>query len=217
MSARHGLLAVALLAAVAAPAGAQRTYSASLLGTRMEHRVRAGSAIERSSGTLVGGELGASSMWLEVRAHALGGQLTRQDPAGEDRTVGEISIAASALPLPWLAFTIGGTGRSYTTPLARQRWISVSTGVEARVQMLDGAIRGASRIALMPAVSVSGLDSPNFAAVGGVDVSFHARVLTAKLAYSLERYDFPTLIDTRRLEQSGLLTASMGIRFGSER
>lgn len=205
-----------LLAAGASPLGAQRRYAASLVGARVEHSVRAGSEVERASGTLVGGQVGTMISWVEVEGHALGGRLTSRTAIGDDRTVGEIGLQASALPLPWLAFTIGGTGRSYTTPLARQRWIAVSTGVEARVSMLDGAIRGATRIALMPAVSVSGLDAPNFAAVSGVDVGYHSRLLAAELAYSLERYDFPAVAGVRRLEQLGQLRASVGIRFGRQ-
>lgn len=210
---RRAFVALALIAASAAPLRAQRSYSALFTGARVEHSVRAGSGIERSSGTLVGGRVGTMISWVELEGHALGGRLTNRSAVGEDRTVGELGLQASALPLPWLAFTIGGTGRSYTTPLARQRWIAVSTGVEARVQMLDGAIRGASRVALMPAVNVSGLDAPNFAAVSGVDVSYHTRMLTAELAYSLERYDFPSVAGVRRLEQFGRLTAAVGIAF----
>lgn len=217
MNARHAtIVGLALIAATASPAGAQRQYVASLIGARVEHSVRAGVDVERGSGTLVGGQLGTMISWVELEGHALGGRLTSRSQVGEDRTVGEIGLQASALPLPWLAFTVGGTGRSYTTPLARQRWIAVSTGVEARVQMLDGAIRGATRIALMPAVSVSGLDAPNFAAVSGVDVGYHSRLLMAELAYSLERYDFPDVAGVRRLEQFGQLRASVGIRFGRQ-
>lgn len=206
-------IALALVAVSAPPLRAQRSYSALFTGARVEHSVRAGSDIERASGTLIGGRLGTMISWVEVEGHALGGRLTSRSAVGDDRTVGELGLQASALPLPWLAFTVGGTGRSYTTPLARQRWIAVSTGVEARVEMLDGAIRGSTRIALMPAVSVSGLDAPNFAAVSGVDVSYHSRLLTAELAYSLERYDFPSVGGVRRLEQFGRLTAAVGITF----
>ena len=195
------------------PLAAQRIYDASLVGARVEHRVRAGAGVEHSSGTLVGGELGTHVSWLELRGHALGGRMTRRSDIGDDRTVGEIALKASALPLPWLAFNLGGTGRSYTTSLARQRWIAVSTGVEARVELLNGAVRGTANVELMPAVSVSGLDAPDFAAVTGASIAYRARHLTAGLAYSLERYDFPRSEGVRRLEQFGRLSASVGIHF----
>ena len=210
---RAGLTALAASAVLATPAAAQRQYTAAFTGARVEHRVDAGSGIERSAGTLVGGRIGTTVSWLELDGHALGGRLTTRSPVGDDRTVGELGLEASALPLPWLAFTLGATGRSYTTPLARQRWIAMSTGIEARVQMLDGAVRGSARMALMPAVSVSGLDAPDFAAESGVDIAYHSRLVTAQLGYSLERYDFPEVGGARRLEQLGQLTASIGIRF----
>lgn len=203
-----------LLLAVAVPLEAQRAYGASLTGARVEHRVRAGSGIERGSGTLVGGEVGATSSWLELRGHALGGRLTSRSSVGDDRTVGELALQASALPLPWLAFTLGATGRTYTTPLARQRWLAVSTGVEARAELLDGALRGTASVGLMPAVSVSGHDAPDFAAVSAVGMAYRGPLLTAGVAYSLERFDFPAVDGTRRLEQLSRLTASAGIRFG---
>ena len=215
MNAWQVTVAAALLSALsAAPLAAQRSYTAALMGARVDHRVRAGSGVERAEGTLVGGQIGTTVSWVELEGRALGGRLTTRSDVGDDRTVGEIGLQASALPLPWLAFNVGATGRSYTTPLARQRWIAMSTGVEARVEMLDGAVRGSARFALMPAVSVSGLDAPNFAAESGAEVAYHSRLLTAELGYSLERYDFPEVAGIRRLEQFGRLTASIGINFG---
>ena len=214
MRARQITLVGALVLAAAAPAGAQRSYSAALSGSRFEHTVRAGSGIERASGTLVGGEVGATSTWLEVRGHALGGRLTTQTAVGEDRTVGELAIEASALPLPWLAFNFGGSGRSYTTQLARQRWLAVSTGIEARLELMNGDILGTARLGFMPVVSVSGIDAPDFAARSAVGIAYRGRLLSANLAYSLERYDFPKAAGLRRLEQVSQLTASAGIRFG---
>ncbi len=195
------------------PLAAQRVYSAALTGARVEHRVRAGSGVERAEGTLVGGQLATTISWVELEGHALGGRLTTRSDLGDDRTVGELGLEASALPLPWLAFNVGARGRSYTTRLARQRWIAMTTGVEARVSMLDGAVRGSARFALMPAVSVSGLEAPSFAAESGAEIAYHGRLLEAGLAYSLERYDFPEFAGIRRLEQFGRLTASVGIHF----
>lgn len=206
-------LAGAMCLSAGSPLAAQRVYDASLVGARVEHRVRAGAGVEHSSGTLVGGEVGTNVSWLELRGRASGGRLTTRSEVGDDRTVGEIALKASALPLPWLAFNLGGTGRSYTTTLARQRWIAVSTGIEARVELLNGAVRGAASVDLMPAVSVSGLDAPDFAAVTGASIGYRARHLTAGLAYSLERYDFPRADGVRRLEQFGRLSASVGIQF----
>lgn len=197
----------------ASPLAAQRSYTAALVGARIDHRVSAGSGLERAAGTLVGGQVGTTLARVELEGRALGGRLTTRSDIGDDRTVGELGVQASALPLPWLAFTIGAMGRSYTTPLARQRWIAMSTGLEARVAMLDGAVSGSARFSLMPAVSVSGLDAPNFAAESGAEVAYHSRLLTAELAYSLERYDFPEVAGVRRLEQFGRLTASVGIHF----
>lgn len=214
MSARSVILAAAIALAAATPVEAQRRYSASLSGSRFEHTVRAASGIERASGTLVGGEAGATSTWLELRGHALGGRLTNQTLVGEDRTVGELGVEASALPLSWLAFYFGGTGRSYTTQLARQRWLAVSTGVEARLQMMNGDVLGTARLGFMPVVNVSGLDAPDFAALSAVGIAYRGRLLSANLAYSLERYDFPQSAGPRRLEQVSQLTASAGIRFG---
>ena len=210
---RMVMLASAACLVTGSPVAAQRVYDASLVGARVEHRVRAGAGVEHSSGTLVGGALGTHVSWLEIRGQALGGRMTTRSDVGDDRTVGEIALKASALPLPWLAFNLGGTGRSYTTALARQRWIAVSTGVEARVELLNGAVRGTANVELMPAVSVSGLDAPDFAAVTGASIAYRARHLTAGLSYSLERYDFPREGGVRRLEQFGRLAASVGIRF----
>ena len=211
---RSALTASLISALCASPLAAQWPYTAALTGARVDHRVRAGSGIEHGEGTLVGGQVGTTISWVELEGHALGGRLTTRSEIGDDRTVGELGLRASALPLPWLAFNVGARGRSYTTPLARQRWIAMTTGVEARMQILDGAVRGSARFALMPMVNVSGLESPSFAAESGAEVAYHGGLLNAGLTYSLERYDFPEFAGVRRLEQFGRLTASIGIHFG---
>lgn len=204
----------ALLSIAAEPLAAQRAYTVGFTGTRAEHAVRAGSAVESSTGALFGGEVSTTGSWIAVRAHAVSGTLTAESQAGVDRTLGEVGLEASALALPWLAFNVGGFARSYTAPIARQRWLAMTTGVEARVDLLDGALRGAAQVGLMPAIHVSGIGSPDLAIHSAVSLAYRGRLITGSIGYSIERFDFPEASGIRRLEELARLTGILALRFG---
>ena len=214
MAVRCTALCAVMLSLAVQPLSAQRTYAVGITGARAEHAVRAGSAVERGSGALFGGEVTATGSWLELRAHATSGTLTTESEVGVDRTLGEMGLEASALALPWLAFNVGGFGRSYTAPIARQRWLAMTTGVEARVDLLDGAVRGAARVGLMPALHVSGLGSPDLAIHSAVSLTYRGRLISGAVGYSIERFDFPEANGIRRLEELARLTGTLSIRFG---
>ena len=204
-----GLLSVSM---AARPVHAQRSYAIGFTGVRVEHSVRASSEVERNAGALFGGEASVTGPWLGVRGHLLGGSLTTESDVGDDRTVGEVGLEGSALALPWLAFTAGGVVRSYTAPIARQRWVALTTGMEAHVELLDGRVRGSARVGLMPAVHVSGLGAPDLAVQSAVSLLYRGGRVSGRLAYSLERFDFPKVNGLRRLEEVARLSATIGIR-----
>ncbi len=209
LAAAVGLMSVGI---AAGPLFAQRSYAIGFTGVRVEHSVRAGVDIERNGGALFGGEASVVGPSIAVRGHALGGSLTTESDVGEDRTVGEVGLEGTALALPWLAFNVGGMVRSYTAPIARQRWVALTTGLEARVELLDGKVLGSARIGLMPAVHVSGLGSPDLAVQSGVALMYRGGRVGGRLAYSLERFDFPKVNGLRRLEEFARLSATIGIR-----
>jgi hypothetical protein len=193
---------------------AQLDRAVGVTATRVEHRVDIGSGVEVTSGTLFGGRLGLlRSSWLEVRGSARGGTLSARGVPAEDRTLGEVELDAVVLPFDWLAFRGALDARSYSGRLARQRWISVRTGAEARLDMLDGLVQGHARLGTMPLVSVSGLDAPNLALESGVGLTYRARSLQGELGYSIERYGFPRAATGRRVEQISALTIGLGVRW----
>ncbi|HKG95192.1 MAG TPA: hypothetical protein VKA84_24960 [Gemmatimonadaceae bacterium] len=218
-----GALAAALAAAPAS-AHAQRVWTASAVVGRAEHRVdlgRAGtivgvdSPVERSSGTVVGGsvDLGATP-WLEVEAHALGGRL-EAPTSGLGRDMGEVGVRASVLAFPWLVFQAGALSRGFQMTEGRQHWSALATGAEARLDLSGGRVRGIVRASVLPAVSVSGdLDRPDLAVATAAGLEMHRGFFAGAVMYSLERYDFPSSVDAgRRLEQLGMITAKLGVRF----
>jgi hypothetical protein len=126
--------------------------------------------------------------------------------------VGEIAARVRVRAVPWLALETGYTRRMYSTALARQAWTMLALGVEARVAVLEGAVYGVARADFLPAVSVTGLPSPDLAFSSGAGLDYNYGPLTAALFYSLERYDFPTTNSTRRLEQLTILSLRLALR-----
>jgi hypothetical protein len=211
-----GILAiVALMAGAGArPLHAQLDRIVGVTASRVEHRVDIGDGVEVTSGTLLGGRVGLHrARWLEVRGSARGGTLGARGAPAEDRTLGEIELDAAVLPFEWLAFRGALDARSYSGRLARQRWISLRTGAEARLELLDGLIEGHARLGVMPLVSVSGLDAPDLALESGVGLAYTTRSLRAEVGYSLERYGFPRGATGRRAEQLSALTIGLGVRW----
>jgi hypothetical protein len=195
-------------------AGAQRQVTGSVTASFLEHRVNAGSGVERASGALFGGLVSVSAgPWLEVHGHARGGTLSADTSLAEDRGVAELELGASAVALPWLAFQLAMNVRGYSTELARQRWVSVRAGAEGRFSLLDERLRGLARLTLMPVVSVGGLASPDLALGGAVGLEYRSGILQAGLVYSMERYDFPQRAAGRRLEQVSGLGVRIGVRY----
>jgi len=189
----------------AATAPAQTLTVAALLEST-EHRVDVGFGVERSSGLLGGARIGAT---LAPRVHlgltALGGRFTRDSANAEDRDVAELRADAGYRALPWLTFLTGVRTRTYTAPIARQRWTALQIGAEARVALLDGHIDGVGRFLLLPLVSVSDLEQPELAFTAAAGMDYHLGPLTVGVWYALERYDFPARDGVTRREQlSGL-------------
>jgi len=201
VTARCALALAALSVAQAATAPAQ-TLTVSALLQSSEHRVDVGFGVERSSGLLGGARIGAT---LGPRVHvgltALGGRLTRDSSNAEDRDVAEVSADAGYRALPWLTFITGVRARTYTAPIARQRWTALHVGAEARVGLLDGHLDGVGQFLLQPLVSVSELDQPELAFTAAAGMDYHLGRLTVGVRYALERYDFPPRDGMTRREQ----------------
>lgn len=211
--ARIGLGGLCLVTSllVAAPVGAQVRYRGSATTAFVEHRVDAGRGVERASGALFGALATASvGPWLEAHGLVRGGSLGADTSLAEDRRVAELELGASAIALPWLSFQLATNVRSYSTDLARQRWISVRAGAEGHFGLIDERFRGMVGLTLMPIVSVGGLESPDLALSGAVGLEYRSGMLSAALSYSIERYDFPARSGVRRLEQ----LSELGIRVG---
>jgi len=225
------VVAAVAVGAAARPMAAQleptgrRRFDAALEVSAAEHRVEAGEGIERSAGALVRGELRyALRSWLELRGGGGAGRLAaRTDPAA-DRTVSELGVGAAVAPLPWLELDAGTTVRRYASALADQRWVRVHVGAETRVPLLGDGPRGdrllgVVRAALLPVVSVTGQPGPGLALAAGTGLEAHRDRLSAALAYSLERYDFPAVLRAhdgarvRRLEQLSTVGVRVGVRF----
>jgi len=205
-----GVIAGAILSA--APAAAQRALTVAPLVSLAEHRVDAGFGVERSLGPILGG-VGTVrfSPRVTVAVHALGGSLFGSQGV-LDRDVGELGVEASVITVPWLALEAGATRRAYSTKLGRQTWTLVGLGATARMAFAGNAIHGVWRVALLPAVSASGLRGPDRAFRAATGLAYRVRTTTLGVEYSLERYDFPAAAGVRRLEQLSALTLLLELR-----
>lgn len=211
MTTRGTPFAAAVLLMCASTASAQE-IRAEVIGEVVEHRMD-GVQFERELGFAFGAAVWSPVLsWGEVRAQLLGGALAAKTAGTDDRRFGELDLSAMVVPYDWLAFEVGGASRSFTGPLGRQRWITVRVGGELRVAFGDGRVRGTVGGALVPLVSVSGVESPSVAVIGRTGLVYRHRDLSAAIDYQIERYDFPASGATRRLEQVSSVAARIGVR-----
>lgn len=227
MPRRVGAALCLALCIAAAPhaAGAQgsapRTVTGSLLAGTAEHRVDAGDGVERSAGVYVGGELrGTLRPWLELRARAARGTLSGSSDGAADRAVSDGELTAAVSPLHWLTLTAGVRARRYASDLGDQRWLSAAVGTESRIPLLGDAVRGLVRLAVLPAVDVTGQPRPTLALGAGTGLEARRDRLSAAVIYTLERYDFAPALrvrdgaTVRRLEQLSSLGVRASVRLG---
>lgn len=218
-SAAGAALALAAALALPAAAGAQdtgtRAWEARATVGRVEHRVDAGFGVGTSAGTVLG-VAARVRRWqpVELDAHAWGGQLDADAVARDDRTVGEIGVQASVPAMPWLALVASATVRGVDAAPAVQRWTQLGAGAELRFGLADGLLQSVVHASLLPRVAVSGGVDPDMGLRSGAGVRIEHRRLQASLAYSVERYTFPTEtgVQARREQLSGL-QLGVGVRW----
>lgn len=180
----------------------------------VEHRVTLGDDVEQATGPVPGIAAQASlAPWLDLRASVRGGRLGADGAPAEDRRMGELSLAAEAIPLSWIAVVGAASTRVYRTDFGRQRWTRLTIGPELRTP-LHGRVAGRVRLAAAPYVAVSDTRAPTRALEGAAAVTYESARLRASLAYTLERYDFEPAQGSRRLEQVSGLTAALGWTLG---
>jgi hypothetical protein len=213
---RHLVLSLAAAAAAvsARPMRAQITATPSVFVAYVSHQVDEGFGDERTSGPVLGADVRvAPTSWTELTVTGYAGTLTPDSGQIDARRMSDIELSGSLFATPWLAFQLEARARSYSTSLARQRWLSLTVGGELREPMFDGAAQAVIKAGLLPVVDVSGLPSPNFAGTAAAGFELLRAPLTGSVMFSFERYDFPTTSNGPRSEQVVMVTAQIGVRF----
>lgn len=187
--------------------GAAQVVSAAGFVSSVEHRVDAGYGVERSSGVLGSAQVSVGlPPRVELSLMAGAGSLERDSVNAEDRDIAEIRVDARYRTLPWLWLETGVATRTYSAPIAVQRWTSLRLGAEARLPFFGGRAEGVGRLLFLPLVAVTGLDQPELALTAAAGIEYHVGPVAAGLFYSLERYDFPVRDGIARAEQLSALT-----------
>jgi hypothetical protein len=205
-----GLAAIVPMASVAA----QITVTPSVFVAYAQHQVNIGYGDEQTSGPVLGANVTVSpTHWTALTVSGYSGTLSGDSVNIDTRRMADVELGGSLFATSSLALQIGLRAQSYTTPLARQRWLSMTVGGELAPEIFDGAARAVLRAGLIPVANVSGLPAPTFAVTGGAGFEFLRGPVTGGLFFSLERYDFPSTNGMPRSEQLALLTAQVGVRF----
>ena len=207
------LLGIALTAATAPSAAAQRVVVPFGTGAIVDHRVNMAGDVERVVGAVwgVGATLSLSD-WLGARGRIAGGNLSARTVDAESRSFSEADLVLVLTPDRWVTLDAGTVVQTMSTPLARQRWVELRAGGEMGIDLIDDVLRASVRLSIAPWVSVTGHPAPDLAIGGGTGLHYDAGRLAASLTYSLDRYDFPAAGTARRLEQHSSLTARIGWR-----
>ncbi|HEX9729764.1 MAG TPA: hypothetical protein VGA37_14785 [Gemmatimonadales bacterium] len=169
---------------------------------------------ERVRGIWAGGgiELEAGRFLMAVSGYR--GELTPfEGDATFDRDAGEIGGRVGIALFPWIGLEGGFAARAFSAASGYQRWNIPSVGAVVSGTLGHPAIRAHFRVAYLPGVSVTGLESPDVGVAGsaGITVAPEEARFVARLEYGLERYDFPPGT-TSRLEQFDQIRLSVGAR-----
>ena len=187
----------------------------SVVGAFADHRVDTGLGLEQATGPLFGAQLDVEpDPRIGLSLRALGGTLDAQLPGSETRSVGELALTTRLDMLSWFRGTVSAVGRSYSSALARQHWSELSLGGEGHAPLIDGILDASLGLSLAPVVRVTGRQAPDLAIAGLARLRHSGERLDLSLGYSLERYDFPVVSGTRRVEEISMLTLRAGLRFG---
>lgn len=193
---------------------AQVTVTPSIFVAYVQHQVDIGYGDEQTSGPVLGAMVDVSPIrWADVTVSGYAGTLNADSVGIDARRMADVELGGSIFATSSLALQIALRAQSYTTPLARQRWLSAVVGAEFAPEIFGGAARAVLRAGLIPVASVSSLPSPTFAVTGAAGFETLRGPLTGRLLFSLERYDFPVSNGAPRNEQLVLLTAQVGVRF----
>jgi hypothetical protein len=207
------LIFVVLVAFPATTRGQLPTTVSAVVGV-VEHETTLYGQSTRTEGPVFGGEVAISPFrFTDFRLQVTGGTLSAATSGTSDQSYTDIQLGGSAQALPWLAFQLGFDARGYGEPLGTQRWLSVLAGAEARATLFDGAARAIFRLGLLPLVSVSGQDRPNFAVATTTGVQFLRAPLSGAVLFTFERYDFPTNGSYSRHDQVAMLGLQLGVHF----
>lgn len=182
---------------------------------RAEHVVSLGGTPRVASGPTVGVAVSVSPAgWLDLYGRSAGGRLIAPAAPRDNHDLAEAEVGTSVLVLPWLAVVASVEGRRYAGALASQRWLVLRTGAEARMDLVNGGIRGVIRGSFLPKVTVDGLASPTLALGGATGVELRRKRLFGALLYAIDRFDFPAGVSEKRSEQLSSLMLQAGWRFG---
>jgi hypothetical protein len=199
--------------ALASTAAAQVEWSGFGRLAIVEYRVDAGFGVERFAGAALGVE-GAVRVGprLTVEVLAQGAQLSAAAQGDLDRRTGDLQGTARLAVRGWWGFYGGATLRAVASDAARQRWVLLRIGAEARPAFTGDRLRAIGRLGAIPVVAVSGLPSSAFGVDAAVGLEYVRNGLTLGALYTLERFDFPSRGGIQRLEQVSTITFRGGVR-----
>jgi len=214
-----GLALAPALGATPSRAPGQRAISGVASAAFVDYRVRAGSGVERFNGAVLGlGGAARVGPRTTVGVTVQGGTLEPRRTADLERRFGDITVDARFSVAPWFALTGGGSVRAVANDVARQRWVLVRFGGEARPAFMGTPMRAILRVGMIPVVAVSGLPAPALALHAAAGLEYNRGSLTLAASYGVERFDFPPRSGIRRLEQVSAVTLRAGLRLrGVER
>jgi hypothetical protein len=213
---RRWIVSLLIVCAPAAPAalGAQLPTTVSAVVGVVEHETTLYGLSTRTEGPVFGGEVVVSPFhFTDIGLQVTAGTLSAATSGTSDQTYTDVRLSGSAQALPWLSFKLGFDARGYGEPLGTQRWLSVLAGAEAHVPLFDGAARAIFGLGLLPLVSVSQQQSPNFGVATTTGVQFLRAPLSGAVLFTFERYDFPNNGAFSRHDQVAMLGLQLGVHF----
>lgn len=195
----------------------QASITAIGIASRPLSTLRLDDTREAIDGTWTGGIVILRLVPLAVEGSATTGRLRATDntvafqrDGGELRGIGRLEVS------PYFGLEGGDAIRAFDSPAGYQRWEMPLVGGRISAPLGHPALSTFLRGHFMPAVKVSGQDTPELAVSGEAGLLARLGKLPFMLhvSYRIERFDFPQGIP-KRVEQFETLQGGLGLHLGN--
>lgn len=209
--------------------GSGRLIAVSAVAGQAAHSFSDSTGREQRSGLLYGGtaEL-APHRWIKLSVDFRTGTLSASDAiGGNDLAVTEAGADLTFQPTDWFGLRAGYIRRATREglagePVAVQQWNFPRVSAMTRFSFVGGAVATVTGISILPGASYTGyvdqlgnaVKPDPFSLAGEAGLELHTGWLRAGMTYYIEKFTFPKVGTSTRVDQFSTIRLRLGLQLG---